>query len=77
MNAKRSVRDLEREYPNRWLLLGEPEVDSEGNVIAGSLVLVSDDREAIWRRLAKIAVPSDAAVLFTGEPVAEGQGVIL
>lgn len=54
-------------FPNEWILLKDPEVGPKDELIAGTLLCHSKDREEI-HRVAMANRPGDFAVFYTGPP---------
>ena len=75
MNAALTFQEIKDRYPGEWLLIGEPELDSDLNLIAGEVLAHSPSREEIYRQLTTVRgksvtiehtgpVPADLAVVL-------------
>jgi hypothetical protein len=48
MEERQNITDLKKQYPDEWLLLGNPEMDeSEINTISGVLLYHSKDKKEV------------------------------
>lgn len=52
-------------YPDQWLLIGEPEVDENQNIIRGQVLAYSADEQEIYNALSFFDVKSKA-IEYTG-----------
>ena len=73
MKTALTVEQIKNSYPGEWLLVGEPELDSCLNLVAGHVLAHSPSREEIYRQLLQVKgrrvsieytgkVPADLAV---------------
>lgn len=61
-----TLEEMYEKYPNSWLLIADPELDEELNVIRGEVVLASEERDDIYNNLHLINGKS-FAIEDTGE----------
>ena len=61
-----TLEEMYQKYPDRWLLIADPELDEELNVIRGEVVLASEDRDDIYNNL-HLRNGKSAAIEHTGE----------
>lgn len=60
--------EIERKYPDEWILLVEPDVDEDGEVLSGIVVIHSKNRDKVYAKLVELK-PKDSALLFTGKSI--------
>lgn len=53
------------QYPEQWLLIADPELDENLNVVRGEVVLFSEDRDDIYNNL-HLRNGKSAAIEYTG-----------
>jgi hypothetical protein len=70
-----TIEEIERSFDSEWVLLADPEVDDQGNVIRGHVVIHSKNRDEVSRMAVKLRLPHTAS-LYTGR-IPEGTAVIL
>jgi len=67
MNAKvLTWEEIERRYPDEWVLIANPELGSEDQVLTGTVACHAADRERVGRKAARLRLAS-GALLFTGQ----------
>ncbi|MGH7214351.1 MAG: hypothetical protein ACREIT_06275 [Tepidisphaeraceae bacterium] len=69
VNEQLTMEQMKARFPSHWLLIDEPVLDDQLNVLSGRLVYASPDRNDLHRRTMMLN-PKDIAVLFTGCPPA-------
>ena len=57
--------EIESRYPDEWILVVDPTLDAELEVVSGTVVCHSKDRDEVYQKLAELK-PKDSAMLFTG-----------
>jgi hypothetical protein len=57
--------EIEANYPAEWILLVDPILDDDEEVIGGTVVFHSKSRDEVYRKLVELK-PSDSALMFTG-----------
>ena len=60
-----TLEEMYEQYPDRWLLIADPELDEALNVIRGEVVLSSEDRDDIYNNL-HLRNGKSAAIEYTG-----------
>ncbi len=51
MSRVLSLKQIRNEFRGEWLLIGDPKLDDELNLIAGKVLAHSPDRDQIYRQL--------------------------
>jgi hypothetical protein len=64
--------EIERRYPDEWVLLADPELTSDLDVVEAQLVFHSKSADEVSKRAAELRL-RDEAFLFTGEDPFAGQ----
>jgi hypothetical protein len=59
-------QEIERRYPDEWVLLDQLQSEGSLDVTGGRVVFHSKDRSDVYRKAAALKL-ADAALLFTGE----------
>jgi hypothetical protein len=49
-----AIGDIERDFPNHWILIDRPQTDAAGKVTAGYLVMASQDPTILYQEAAKL-----------------------
>lgn len=75
MDQIMTVEEIQREFVSEWILLAHPEVDAQGAVIRGRVVIHSKDRDEVYRTAVKLRLPHTAS-LYTGR-IPDGTAVVL
>lgn len=60
-----TFEEMVSRYPDRWLLIGKPEVDENQNIIRGQVLAYSSDEQEIYNSLSLFDVKSKA-IEYTG-----------
>jgi len=68
--------EIEKRYPNEWVMIEDPEVDEHNEVVQGKVIAHSPDRLTAYQVLSK-SKDRSCASLFTGPPAPEGVEIIL
>ena len=68
--------EIEKRYPNEWVMIEDPEVDEHNEVLGGKVIAHSPDRLAAYQVLLK-SKARRCASLFAGPPIPEGMGVLI
>jgi hypothetical protein len=61
-----TMAEIERRYPNEWVLIDRPRRTATQAVLGGSLVFHSPDKLAVYERVKELPKPFDIAVWYTG-----------
>jgi hypothetical protein len=70
-----TAKEMETQFPDEWILVGEPRTDDKLEVIDGTVLHHSKDRDEVYR-CAVTLHPKRYAVLFTGKMPA-GTAIVL
>ena len=70
-----SLADIETRYDSEWILVEDPEVNEQFEVLRGKVVIHSKNRDEVYRKAADLKLKS-TAFLYTGK-VAEDAVIIL
>lgn len=60
-----TAAEIESCFDSEWVLVGEPETDTDLNVRRGRVLWHSKDRDEVYRKAVELK-PSRFAVLYTG-----------
>lgn len=66
MGEKLAISDAKTRFPNQWLLLENLEFDDASNVVAGTVIYHSPDRDEFDEKVITLSLTS-SAVVFTGD----------
>ena len=70
-----TVKQIESQFDNEWILLGDSETDESLEVSKGKLLCHSKDRDEVYRRAVALR-PKRSAILYTGR-MPEGTAIVL
>ena len=70
-----TVKEIESQFEGEWVLIGEPRTNDKLEVIEGTVLHHSKDRDEVYRRAVALH-PKRYAVLFTGKMPA-GTAIVL
>ncbi|HYR22228.1 MAG TPA: hypothetical protein VEP30_04785 [Chthoniobacterales bacterium] len=59
------VEEMEKQFEGEWILIGKPQTNDKLEVIEGTLLHHSKDRDEVYRRAVTLK-PKRSAILFTG-----------
>ena len=62
-----TMPEIERRYPDEWILIGDPIKDKDLNVLAGKVLFHSPDRDEMYDKAVELK-PGNFASHFTGKP---------
>jgi len=60
-----SAKQIETRFENEWVLVGDPRTDDKLEVIEGTVLHHSKDRDEVYRRAVELK-PKRSAILYTG-----------
>jgi hypothetical protein len=60
-----TAKEMETDFPDEWILVGDPRTDDKLEVIEGTVIHHSKDRDEVYRRAVALR-PKRSAILFTG-----------
>jgi len=67
--------EIEKRYPNEWVMIEDPEVDEHNEVLGGKVISHHPDRATAYQALAKSKAKSFTS-LITGPVAPEGVEII-
>ncbi len=70
MNEVLTVQEIEARYQSEWVLVEDPEVTPQLEVISGKVLYHSKDRDEVYKKANELR-PKHSAYLYTGR-VTEG-----
>ena len=62
-----TIKEMEARFDGEWILVGEPETSVGLEVVEGTVLHHSKDRDEVYRRAIALPPPKRYAVLFTGK----------
>lgn len=62
-----SIDEINRRFEGQWVLLEDPEIAEDEEVLSGTLLFYSPDRDALGERALQLR-PRHSAIFFVGEP---------
>jgi hypothetical protein len=60
-----TLAELEERFDSEWVLIEDPELDENLEVVRGKVIFHSKDRDEVYRKDMELR-PKSAAYLFTG-----------
>lgn len=72
-----TMAEIERLYPNEWVLINNPKATKYQEVLGGYVVYHGADKLALYERVKDLPRPFDIAVRYTGPPLDEGEEACL
>ena len=70
-----TINEMEKQFEGEWILIGEPQTNDKLEVVEGTILHHSKDRDEVYRRAVALH-PKRYAVLFTGKMPA-GTAIVL
>lgn len=70
-----TVTRMKADFESEWVLIGAPETDKALNVLGGTVLHHSKDRDEVYRRAISLR-PARAAIVCTGA-IPKGTAIIL
>ena len=67
MSAVLTYDEIKERYPDEWLLIVDTELDDELNILRGTVLAHSKDRDEVYRKIMSLKGRS-FAVEYNGEP---------
>jgi hypothetical protein len=71
-----TIQEIETGFQDEWVLVAEPETNEASEVISGTVVCHSKDRDEVYRHAIALPKPKHYAVLFTGK-MPENTAIVL
>ena len=75
MNEFMTLQEIEETFDSEWVLVEDPELTSQLEVIRGKVISHSPDRDELYRKMGELK-PKHSAILHTG-PIPDDIVVIL
>jgi hypothetical protein len=66
MNEMMTLAEIEERLDSQWVLIEDPEVDEQFQVVRGKVVWHSKDRDEVDRKLLELR-PKSPIILYTGQ----------
>lgn len=66
MDARLSRQEIEARHQDEWVLIGDPETNTSMEVVGGSVLWHSPNRDEVYQK-AKELRPQSFAFLYTGQ----------
>jgi len=66
MNAMMPIAQIRSKYDGEWVLVEDPELDKDFEVIRGKVIWHSKDRDEVYRKALELR-PKRSAFLYTGK----------
>ncbi len=70
-----TIKEVGIQFDSEWVLLANPNVDEFGQVVSGTVVSHSKDRDEVYLRAIELKLKS-SATLYTGK-IPQGTAIIL
>jgi hypothetical protein len=61
-----TLQEMEAEFDSEWILVGDPQTNEALEVVKGTVLCHSKDRDEVYRAAVKLGLKS-IAVLYTGK----------
>lgn len=65
MNDVLSIEEIEARNPDSWILIDQPEVDSQQRIVRGRVVCASPNRDEVYRKALDLPIPRNIAFRCT------------
>jgi hypothetical protein len=65
MSETMTISEIEAQFKSEWILVGDPETSEALEVLAGTVLWHSKDRDEVYRKAIELK-PRHAAFLYTG-----------
>jgi hypothetical protein len=60
-----TAKEIENRFENEWILVGDPRTNDKLEVLEGTVIHHSKDRDEVYRRAVELR-PKRSAILYTG-----------
>jgi uncharacterized pyridoxal phosphate-containing UPF0001 family protein len=64
--AVMTLQEMEREFDSEWVLVGDPQTNESLEVVRGTVLCHSRDRDEVYRAAVKLR-PKRSAIIYTGQ----------
>lgn len=75
MNRMMSMSEIEREFDTEWVLIEDPDVDEHFQILRGTVLWHSKDRDEVYQKMIELS-PRSAATVYVGA-IPENTAVVL
>lgn len=75
-NGTLTLAEIETRYPSEWVLVDKPQTDSALNILGGTVVFHSHDRDEVYRKAIELPAPKYFTVVYTGR-MPENTAIVL
>jgi len=65
MSQLMTIDEIYRQFNSEWVLVEDPELDEQLNVLKGKVVCHSKDRDEVYQKAVELK-PKQSAFLYTG-----------
>lgn len=65
MNEVMTIQDIEKTFESEWVLVADPELTPQSEVISGKVIYHCADRDELYRKMGELK-PKHSAILYTG-----------
>jgi hypothetical protein len=66
MNELMTLQEIEEAFDSQWVLVEDPELTAQLEVVSGKVIFHSSDRDELYRVMGELK-PKHSAILFTGQ----------
>jgi hypothetical protein len=75
MNEVLTIAEIKSRFDGEWILVEDPELDDDQEVLRGRVVWHSKDRDEVYQKAIELR-PKHSAFLYTGR-MPEGAAIVL
>lgn len=61
-----TLQEMETEFDSEWILVGDPQTNESLEVVRGTVLCHSKDRDEVYRAAVRLS-PKRSAILYTGK----------
>ena len=65
MNELMTLKEIEEAFQSEWVLVADPDLTSQLEVICGMVIYHCADRDELYRKMGELK-PKRSAILYTG-----------
>ncbi|MGH7173967.1 MAG: hypothetical protein ACRELG_27135 [Gemmataceae bacterium] len=76
MNEVMTIAEINERFPSEWVLLNDPQTDANLEVVSGTVISHSKDRDEVDRKAMELPALRDIAIFYTG-PFPEDEVFVL
>jgi hypothetical protein len=70
-----TIEEIRAQFDSEWVLIDAPQTDEKLNILGGSVLHHSTDRDEVYRKAVTLR-PKRSAIVYTGQ-IPEGTAVVL